>query len=126
MKLIGYPMEGVPPEDGFYSLAIDDGVVKAWERDGLIYLSRALGPANGEALAQLAGFALGRLLKEEATLAWDPDAGELILWQAVDVRVTDSLLVRFFEVFCTSCDWWLARLAEVASVGRLPEMMIRP
>lgn len=123
---IDYPTGEISPEGGVYSLTVDDAVVKAWERDGLIYLSCVLGKPDGEALAHLAGFAAGRILKEEATLAWDPSQGELFLWQAVSVQVGSALKRRFFEVFCTSCDWWKARFAEMADVGGVPEMMIRP
>ena len=72
---IGYP-DGDPTGTAVRILRVDGMEVEAEERDGRIVLSYAL---DGEAalLPSLAEYAAGRMLKEEATLAWDAEgAGE--------------------------------------------------
>ena len=86
----------------------------------------SLGSPEESALVRLAGFAAGRVLKEEATLAWEPREGELILWQGIPAAASDEALKRAFEVFTASCDWWRDRVREEDVGERVPEMMIRP
>lgn len=94
--------------------------------EGRGVLSCSLGSPEESALARLAGFAAGRIVKEEATLAWEPRTGELILWQGVPNSVTDEGLRLAFEVFMASYDWWRDRVREENVDERVPEMMIRP
>ena len=78
-------------------------------------------------MARLAGYAAGRILKEEAVLAWDPEAECPILWQDVSESASAEQLKIAFEVFCASCDWWLARADEAGGERVVfPGMMIRP
>ncbi len=123
---IGYP----DPVSGERAvLKVDGGDVRVRLDGQRIVFERSIcTPEEGSgALERLAGYSAGRLLKEEATLAWDPRAKELMLWQEVAANAPDGVLRRVFEVFCTSCDWWLARVNEGGgSAGPFPEMMIMP
>lgn len=109
-KVIGYPADEVKSEGGSIILIVDGHAVRVSERRGRIVLSLSLGNPPDEEVRQLATYATGRMLREEATLAWDPAAKELLIWQAVPATATDELLRRVFEVFCASCDWWDERL----------------
>lgn len=127
LKAIGYPAE-VPPGASSFTLVVDGGEMTLSVQDGRLQLVKVLRRPDGESadLTKLAGYAAGRLLKEEAVLAWDPFAEAPILWQDVPVGASDVVLQRFFEVFATSCDWWMARLGEAQEVARVPEMVILP
>jgi len=126
---INYP-DPVRPGTEKCVLIVDEAKVTATVDGGRLILSRVL--ANGEDfgegdLGRLAGYAAGRTLKEEATIAWDPDEKILILWQAVSADSETAKIRLFFEVFCTSCDWWASRIAEGSSIGgKIPEMVFLP
>ena len=124
---IGYPTGETSPEGGVLPLLVDGGRVEVRESGGRIVLSRTLGKFDDDGLKRLAGYAAGRILKEDAVLAWDPGREELFLWQDAPSGASDSQLKRVFDVFCASCDWWLARAGEEnVSKERVPDTMIRP
>ena len=118
-KAIEYPEETSGSE---ITLLVDGGDVRVREEGGRIVLERVLCRPEDDsgALARFAGFAAGRLLKEEATLAWDPNREAAILWQ--DVPASDSGHEAYHAV-CKSDrsdpDEWVMRyafpLAEAAS-----------
>lgn len=110
VKAVGYPSDEVSSDAGVVVLTVDGRQVRAREVRGRLILSFSLGNPQDETLQQLATYATGRMLREEASLAWDPAAKELVVWQAVPAQATDELLRRVFEVFCVSCDWWNERL----------------
>lgn len=124
LKAIGYPPDEVKSDGGSVVLVVDGREVRVRDRRGRLVLSLSLGNPPDETLQQLATYATGRMLREEATLAWDSSAQELLLWQAVPAQATDELLVRVFEVFCASCDWWSERIAGL--VETTAESVIRP
>lgn len=124
-RAIGYPEE-VPAGARVFVFQVDDYAVEAMEKEGRLRLVWRLPQAEEEGLVRLAGYATGRLLKEEATLAWDPAEEAPILWQEVQATAGDSLLCRFFEVFMASCDWWRARVEDATVVTHMPEMVILP
>ena len=126
LAAIGYPEGEASPVRGVLSLKVDGQTVKAMEDAGRLLLVYSLGAPEAEVCRRLAGYTAGRLLKEDATLAWDPTAGELILWQGVTASSSADILRRFFEVFSASCDWWRSRLQEEGSGETIPSMMIRP
>ena len=109
-KAIGYPADEVKSDGGSITLVVDGYAVRASERRGRLILSCSLGNPSDEDLQRFASYATGRMLREEAALAWDPVARELVLWQAVPAQATDEQMRRVFEVFCVSCDWWGERL----------------
>lgn len=129
VQVLGYP-GSVPAGARTFTLVVDGGEIEAEERDGRLILVKALCAAEGEAgspdLAALAGYAAGRMLKEEAVLAWDAVREAPILWQDVAAGSDAAQVRRFFEVFTASCDWWEARVREVQDHRRVPEMMIVP
>ena len=124
-RAIGYPEE-VPPDSRSFSFSVDGGRVEASVERGRLTLVRGLSASADVDLAQFAGYAAGRVLREEAALAYDPGDDRLILWQDVPADADAGLLRRFFEVFAASCDWWLARLDESGHAASIPEMTIRP
>ncbi len=128
VQVLGYP-GGVPAGARTFTLVVDGGEIEAEERDGRLVLTKALRTAEaGECpdLAALAGYAAGRMLKEEAVLAWDAVREAPILWQDVAAGADAAQFRRFFEVFTASCDWWEARVRDVRDHQRVPEMMIVP
>lgn len=123
---IAYPEE-IPADVRAFTFLVDGRDVEAVEDENRLRLTWHLPPMREEGdLARLAGYATGRMLKEEAVLAWDPSADAAILWQDVPVTADGALLRRFFEVFLMSCDWWAARVADAATVAQVPEMVILP
>jgi len=132
-EVMGYP-DAVPDGALSYVFSVDGGDVLARESVGRIVLSRVLWRAADAVDAfderlpvDLAGYAAGRILREEAVLAWDPQEEAIFLWQDAPISLSDERLRRLFEVFMTSCDWWLDRVKGAsAGVPRFPEMMILP
>ena len=127
LKAIGYPTDELPPGEGAVSLKVDGRAVLVCEAAGRLVLSCVVvSEPDEETVVRFAGYAAGRLLKEEAVLAWDQSLSALILWQDVPAASDEAVLRRFFEVFATSADWWFARALDDETVSRIPEMMIRP
>ena len=125
-QAIDYP-DAVPEGSVSFPFRVDGRDMNASESGGRLVLSCELqaDPAD-DVVRRFAGYAVGRMLKEEATLAWDPGRNALILWQAVSAQASDAVLRRFFEVFATSADWWHARVREDGAISSVPEMVIRP
>lgn len=127
LKAIDYPEANLSDARSF-TMMVDGGEMRLSEQDGRLMLMKVLRRPDGAAvdLSALAGYAAGRMLKEDAVLAWDPAEESPILWQDVSSAASDVVLRRFFEVFATSCEWWTARLGEAQAADRIPEMMILP
>ena len=122
---IGYPEEVNTASESFV-FSVDGGRVEASVERGRLVLVRELASSGDVDLAQFAGYAAGRVLREEAVLAYDPTDDRLILWQDMPADADAGLLRRFFEVFAASCDWWLARVDGASPAASVPEMTIRP
>lgn len=129
---IGYP-ESIREDLQEVELAVDEGTVKVVNSAGRLRLERVLlkcEPGNElheQVIVDLAGFAAGRILREDATIAWEPDSSTVVLWQDVPASLPPEKLKRFFEVFMTSCDWWIDRVAERMEPKPIfPEMVIMP
>lgn len=117
-------------------LRVDGKELLAEEYDGRIVLSREL-TDDVSLLPALATYAAGRMLREDATLAYGRrakvDGQDLrcsaFLWQDAPSDATARDMLRLFETFMDSCDWWQARMDSLGGRdgGSLPEpMMIRP
>ena len=122
---IGYPEEVNTASESFV-FSVDGGRIEASIERGRLILVRELASSGDIDLAQFAGYAAGRVLREEAVLAYDPTDDRLILWQDMPADADAGLLRRFFEVFAASCDWWLARVDGASPAASVPEMTIRP
>ena len=130
--VIGYP-ETVPAGALTFSFAVDGAEIAARESGGRLRLERVLwqategDEASERILPELAGYAAGRILREEAVLAWDPEREAAFLWQDIPASRPTETLLRFFEVFTASCDWWAERVSELLTPEPVfPEMVIRP
>jgi len=65
------------------------------------------------------------MLREDATLAHGSRAA--FLWQDAPADADARALVRLFETFADSCDWWRARLDERGGGAvEISEAVIRP
>ncbi|MBQ9368384.1 MAG: hypothetical protein IJT83_11425 [Victivallales bacterium] len=124
-EVIAYP-EPVPEGATRFQLRVDGGDVTVRLVGRRLVLSRVIDREDND-LSQLAIFAAGRILKEEAVLAWDERASVCILWQDVSDNADGAELTHFFEAFMDSCDWWLARAVELnAPPVHFPDIVIRP
>ena len=122
---VGYP-ERAPEGASSFTLRVDGQEIVAEERDGRLILSRKLTDEDA-LLPSLAGYAAGRMLREDAVLASDPGVPGAFLWQDSPATADASALVHLFETFLDSCDWWRARVAgDVEKPESVPAMMIRP
>ena len=131
-EAIGYP-ERVSEGAKSFTFTVDERDIVATEAKGVLRLrSILMEPTAGEAddakLLRLAEFAAGRVLREDAVLAWEPELEALILWQEISAKAEAEDLREFLEVFATSLDWWSDRVAEEAAVPTpaMPEFVIRP
>lgn len=124
-ETINYP-DALPEGAKAFSFVVDDGDVKARLYDGKLILSRVISH-DDEALQRLAAFAAGRLLREDAVLAWDERSETLILWQECPDNASAHELKSFMESFLASCDWWLERFSEInVPAPAFPDIVIRP
>ena len=124
LAVIGYPADEVVRDGTSVVLSVDGRKVRVDDLHGRLVLSVAFGDPSEEALQRLAQYAAGRMLREEAVLAWDPVRRELILWQEVPTGAGDDRARLAFELFCTSCEWWADRCAEARI--EVPEAVFRP
>ena len=158
LSVIGYP-EKIPDTDGPFTLRVDGKEVLVEESAGRIVLSHVLTDADSM-IPTLAAYAAGRMLREDATLAFGSldvgkfrslDAGKLgslegttsklpnfetsklptsnvFLWQDASVDADDRILLKLFETFADSCDWWRARVDERGKTDavEISEAVIRP
>lgn len=126
---VGYPEEA--PEGAVeFTFQVDGAAVRAEASGARIILSLVLANAPGELeLQQIASWAAGRILREDATIAADPRTGEVILWQDEASNTDSRTLHRFFETFLNSVDWWRERIDSLRSVNREnvdESLVIRP
>ena len=124
---IGYP-ERTSKGSVAFTLRVDGVEVVAEEMDERLVLLCSLSD-DETLLPTLATYAAGRMLKENATLAYGNHSA--FLWQDVPANADSHALLRLFETFMDSCDWWRARIDALRGNGpaetSAPEtMVIRP
>lgn len=135
LAAIGYP-ERASDGSSQFTLRVDGAEVVAEETGGRIVLSYALGADEGM-LPRLAAYAAGRMLREDAALAYGsvqtsgPSGSQAFLWQDVSAGADAHAMLRLFETFMDSCDWWRARVDALHGDGTAAEsahetMMILP
>ena len=124
LTAIGYP-ERILNTGELFTLRVDGREVFVEEAAGRIVLSAVL-TEDESMLPTLAAYAAGRMLREEAALAFGK--GNIFLWQDAPVDADDRALVRLFESFTDSCDWWRARVEErrKGDAVEISEAVIRP
>lgn len=123
-ELIGYPAR-VPGGGVSFDFLVDDDPVTARTQGGALQFRWAL-PGNPP-IATVAAFAAGRILREEAVVAWDPATERLILWQGTAKGADDAALVKAFQQFLNSRDWWAERMKELsAPKTKLADLVIHP
>lgn len=125
---IGYPQDDVFQDGNAFVLKVDGEDIRVLVQSNRYVFSCIIAREEEDSsiLATLAEYATGRILKEEAVLAWDETEDAVILWQDVPLNASSASLRRVFELFLTSCDWWLSRVQNDSVVSSFPEMMIRP
>ena len=124
LAAIGYP-ERFPDADGLVTLRVDGREVLVEESAGRIVLSHVLTESDSM-VPSLAAYAAGRMLREDATLAYGKTSA--FLWQDAPADAEDRILLKLFETFADSCDWWRARVDErgKADEVEISEAVIRP
>lgn len=135
-KAIGYPQE-VPAEAESFDFLVDGEVINVScsaagvralpsATEGALLVFQTVLTEDEEVAGRLTMYAAGRLMKETAVLAWDPEKRAAILWERVK-RSGEGEERRAFESFCESADWWRERVKEEGrEVRGAPAMMIRP
>jgi hypothetical protein len=122
---IGYP-EKVPDGSSVYAFRVDGWEVIAEKLAGRLVLKSYLDVGYDD-LPLFASYAAGRLLREEAVLAWDDKAQKAVLWREIQQNANSSAMRDAFEEFADSCEWWMQRVLDVhAPKSVFPDMMIRP
>ena len=106
LEAIGYP-ERASAGEVMFTLQVDGDEIVVSVAGDMMRLTLRL-TNDDEELPRLAGYAAGRMLREEATLACDKNG--VFLWQQIPANSNAYSMQRFFETFCDSCDWWRARL----------------
>ena len=132
LSAIEYP-ESLPGGNGPFTLRVDGAEVHAEEFDGRIVLSRFLSD-DESLLPTLARYAAGRMLREDAVLAYGriSDSQPLaFLWQDAPADAGSHEMLRLFETFMDSCDWWRNRVdalrgGETSAHALDENMVIRP
>ena len=133
---IGYP-DRVPDGAQSFTLRADGAEILAEESSGRIVLSHRLTDDESR-LPSLAAYAAGRMLREDATLSFGqpglsvsglPPAA--FLWQDAPATAGAHDLLRLFETFMDSCDWWRERVEGQRASAAGPSddsetMVIRP
>lgn len=127
-EAISYPADEHQPGSKEAVFFADAVAVTVTENVGRLRFQHVLGPISETGFATLARFATGRILKDEAVLAWDPRNKQLLLWQEVPSGGSNNELAHDFELFLSACDWWVARMKELMMAGGKPsaEMVILP
>ncbi len=122
---LNYP-EGVPEGAADFTFLVDGLEVRASVQARGIVLQFMLA-CSEDLLPELAQYAAGRFLREDATLAWDAPRATLFLWQELPPSADEGALRQGFGRFADSCEWWLARCAEKeVPQSVFPDVLIRP
>lgn len=124
---IGYP-EMIPDGVVSFPFRADGAEIAAEEADGRIRLEYALSD-DETLLPTLAAYAAGRMLKEDAILSYGD--GRAFLWQDAPADADARELLRLFETFMDSLDWWRERVENRKSsiesrANEETTMVIRP
>ena len=112
----GYPDEPQKADGGRTSLLIDGAAIEAQQLpDGGLRISCQLDrpasfPNDQEFLALALRLAFPRMLKDNCSLAWEPDAAKLLLWTQFQPAEDDDEFLAQWEELLNARDWWLREL----------------
>ena len=109
-------------------MRVDGMEIVAKEANGRIVLSYTLS-GDSAIVPTLCSYAAGRILREDAVLSCDKSSA--FLWQDAPTSSSEREMVRLFETFVDSCDWWRERVDALkggATASSAPDdaMVIRP
>ncbi len=108
-------------------MRVDGMEIVAEESNGRIVLSYSLAD-DMSLVPALASYAAGRILREDAVLACGKSSA--FLWQDAPSGSGERDMVRLFETFVDSCDWWRERVDVLRGGAATPDaddaMVIRP
>lgn len=122
---VGYP-EKVADDVGVFTFSVDGEEIVAQSLSSRLILKRYL-DVPFDNLSVFASYAAGRMLREDAVLAWDDRAERAFLWREIPEKAAAAEMKAAFEDFADSCDWWVQRAAEIdAPKSVFPDIMIRP
>ena len=122
---INYP-EKVSEDSSVYAFRVDGWEIIAEKTGGRIVLKHYLDVGYDD-LPQFASYAAGRLLREEASLAWDESAQKALLWRETAPNPNPAEMKDAFEEFADSCEWWMQRALDIHVPERaFPDVLIRP
>jgi hypothetical protein len=122
---IGYPEE-VADNSSVYAFRVDGWEIIAEKSVGRLILKCYLGIGYDD-LPEFASYVAGRLLREEAVLAWDDKAQNAVLWREIPENANSAAMKEAFEEFADSCEWWMQRLSDIrAPENVFPDILIRP
>lgn len=125
LTAIEYPEE-VLEVGGVAVLRVDGEAVRVQVVGKQLVLSQIIDRAE-EDVPELAALATGRILRDEAVLAWDAREAAMIVWQALAPEAGAQALAAGFERFMDVCDWWRERASALhAPPPAFPEMVIHP
>ena len=127
LKSVGYP-DRVPEGSSSFTMRVDGMEIVAKEAIGCIVLSYSLSD-DSSIVPTLCSYAAGRILREDAVLSCDKSSA--FLWQDAPTSSSEREMVRLFETFVDSCDWWRERVDALrggATASTAPDdaMVIRP
>jgi hypothetical protein len=122
---INYP-EKLSQDLSVYAFRVDGWEVVAEKIGNRIALKHYL-DIGVDDLPQFASYVAGRLLREEASLAWDESAQKALLWREISTNANLSEIKAAFEEFADSCEWWMQRVLDInAPKSVFPDVLIRP
>ena len=122
---IGYP-ERVADGSPVYAFRVDGWELIAETMGNRLVLKRYLDVDYGD-LPLFASYVAGRLLREEAVLAWDDKSQKALLWREIPPNANSSEMKNAFEEFADSCEWWMQRVLDIhAPKSLFPDVLIRP
>jgi hypothetical protein len=122
---IGYP-ERVADGSPVYAFRVDGWELIAETMGNRLVLKRYLDVDYGD-LPLFASYVAGRLLREEAVLAWDDKSQKALLWREIPPNANPSEMKNAFEEFADSCEWWMQRVLDIhAPKSLFPDVLIRP
>jgi hypothetical protein len=122
---IGYP-EKVSQGLSVYAFRVDGWEIIAEKQAGRLILKSYLDIGYDD-LPKFASYVAGRLLREEAVLAWDDKTQKAVLWREIPENSNPAAMKEAFEEFADSCEWWMQRLSDIrAPESVFPDILIRP